>query len=88
LARGRCRLIGACSSLIYRDVEAALEYLQRGVGVEVEEIGERRCGAVRAAGCRQGENPLLLQPDLPEGCVAAMSSRAGATCAADSDGHH
>lgn len=53
-------------SLTYRDLEAALDFLQRAFGLEAEDLGRDEHGALRHASVRHGEGLVLLQPDLPD----------------------
>jgi uncharacterized glyoxalase superfamily protein PhnB len=53
-------------SLTYRDLEAALEFLEKAFGLEPEVLGTDEQGAVRHAAVRHGEGLVLLQPDLPD----------------------
>jgi uncharacterized glyoxalase superfamily protein PhnB len=53
-------------SLTYRDVEAALEFLEQAFGFELEDVGRDPHGAIRHAALRYGEGVVLLQPDLPD----------------------
>ncbi len=53
-------------SLTYRDLEAALEFLEKAFGLEPEEPGTDEHGAVRHAVLRHGDGLVLLQPDLPD----------------------
>ncbi len=53
-------------SLTYRDLEAALEFLERAFGLEPEVLGTDEQGAIRHAAVRHGEGLVLLQPDLPD----------------------
>jgi uncharacterized glyoxalase superfamily protein PhnB len=53
-------------SLTYRDLEAALEFLEKAFGLEPEVLGTDEHGAVRHAAVRHGEGLVLLQPDLPD----------------------
>jgi uncharacterized glyoxalase superfamily protein PhnB len=76
-------------SLTYRDVEAALEFLQRAFGFEAEEMGRDGAGAVRYATLRHGEGRVLLQPDLPEELHGSHVGRGWTYVAvADPDGHY
>jgi uncharacterized glyoxalase superfamily protein PhnB len=43
------------SSLTYRDVEAALEFLEQAFGFEPEDVGRDAHGAIRHAAVRYGE---------------------------------
>ncbi len=53
-------------SLTYRDLEAALEFLEKAFGLEPEVLGTDEHGAIRHAAVRHGEGLVLLQPDLPD----------------------
>jgi len=53
-------------SLTYRDLEAALEFLEEAFGLEPEVLGTDERGAIRHAAVRHGEGLVLLQPDLPD----------------------
>jgi uncharacterized glyoxalase superfamily protein PhnB len=53
-------------SLTYRDLEAALEFLEKAFGLEPEVLGTDEQGAIRHAAVRHGEGLVLLQPDLPD----------------------
>jgi uncharacterized glyoxalase superfamily protein PhnB len=53
-------------SLTYRDLEAALEFLEKAFGFEPEVLGTDEHGAIRHAALRHGEGSVLLQPDLPD----------------------
>ena len=53
-------------SLTYRDLGAALEFLEKAFGLEPEDVGTDERGAVRHAALRQGDGLVLLQPDLPD----------------------
>ncbi len=53
-------------SLTYRDLEAALEFLEKAFGLEPEVLGTDEHGAVRYAALRHGEGAILVQPDLPD----------------------
>ena len=53
-------------SLTYRDLEAALEFLEKAFGLEPEDLGTDGHGALRHAALRHGEGLVLLQPDLPD----------------------
>ena len=53
-------------SLTYRDLEAALEFLEQAFGLEPEVLGADEQGAIRHAAVRHGEGLVLLQPDLPD----------------------
>ena len=53
-------------SLTYRDLEAALEFLEEAFGLEPEVLGTDEHGAIRHAAVRHGEGLVLLQPDLPD----------------------
>ncbi len=53
-------------SLTYRDLEAALEFLEQAFGLEPEVLGTDEQGAIRHAAVRHGEGLVLLQPDLPD----------------------
>jgi uncharacterized glyoxalase superfamily protein PhnB len=53
-------------SLTYRDLEAALAFLQRAFGLTVEDRMTDDRGALRLAAARHGEGRVLLQPDLPD----------------------
>ena len=53
-------------SLTYRDLEAALEFLEKAFGLEPEVLGTDEWGAIRHAAVGHGEGLVLLQPDLPD----------------------
>jgi uncharacterized glyoxalase superfamily protein PhnB len=53
-------------SLTYRDVEAALEFLERAFGFDPEDVGRDNQGAIRHAALRHGQGLVLLQPDVPD----------------------
>jgi uncharacterized glyoxalase superfamily protein PhnB len=53
-------------SLTYRDLEAALGFLERAFGLEPEDVETDEQGAVRSAAVRHGDGRVLLQPDLPD----------------------
>jgi uncharacterized glyoxalase superfamily protein PhnB len=53
-------------ALTYRDLGAALEFLERGFGLQPDEVGTDEHGAIRHAVLKHGEGRVLLQPDLPE----------------------
>ncbi len=53
-------------SLTYRDLEAAIEFLEQAVGFAVEDRVTGQQGALRLASARYGEGRVLLQPDLPD----------------------
>jgi uncharacterized glyoxalase superfamily protein PhnB len=53
-------------SLTYRDLDAAVDFLQRAFGLELEDLGRDEDGAIRHASLRHGEGLVLLQPDLPD----------------------
>jgi uncharacterized glyoxalase superfamily protein PhnB len=53
-------------SLTYRDLEAALEFLEKAFGLEPEVLGTDEHGAIRHAAVRHSEGLVLLQPDLPD----------------------
>jgi hypothetical protein len=52
-------------SLTYRDVAAALGFLQHAFGVMPDDTGVDEQGAVRYAAVRHGTGLVLPQPDLP-----------------------
>jgi uncharacterized glyoxalase superfamily protein PhnB len=52
-------------SLTYRDVEAALGFLETAFGLEPEDVGRDEQGAIRHAALRCGAGLVLVQPDLP-----------------------
>ena len=54
------------ASLTYRDLEAALEFLEKAFGLEPEDLGTDEHGVLRHAALRHGEGLVLLQPDLPD----------------------
>ena len=64
-------------SLTYRDLEAALEFLEKAFGLEPEELGTDEHGAVRHAVLRHGDGLVLLQPDLRTSCTEVISVRGG-----------
>jgi hypothetical protein len=53
-------------SLTYRDLEAALDFLQGAFGLEPEDLGRDENGRLRYVSVRHGEGLVLLQPDLPD----------------------
>ena len=53
-------------SLTYRDLDAAVDFLQRAFGLELEDLGRDEHGTIRHASLRHGEGLVLLQPDLPD----------------------
>ncbi len=53
-------------SLTYRDVEAALAFLQRAFGFAPEVLGTDENGAIRFAALKHGAGTILVQPDLPD----------------------
>ncbi len=53
-------------SLTYRDLEGALEFLEKAFGLEPEVLATDEHGAIRHAALRHGEGLVLLQPDLPD----------------------
>jgi len=53
-------------SLTYRDLEAALEFLEKAFGLVPEVLGTDEHGAIRHAAVRHGEGLVLLEPDLPD----------------------
>jgi len=53
-------------SLTYRDLEAALEFLEQAFGLEPQVLGTDEQGAIRHAAVRHGAGLVLLQPDLPD----------------------
>jgi uncharacterized glyoxalase superfamily protein PhnB len=53
-------------SLTYQDVEAALDFLEKGFGLNPEVLGTDEHGATRHAALRHGEGMILVQPDLPD----------------------
>src|SRR6266705_3180987 len=59
-------LMDVYPSLTYRDLEAALEFLEQAFGLEPEVLGADEQGAIRHAAVRHGEGLVLLQPDLPD----------------------
>src|SRR5262249_52973286 len=61
-----CGAMDVYPSLTYRDLEAALEFLETGFGLQPEEVGTDEQGAIRHAVLRHGDGRVLLQPDLPE----------------------
>jgi uncharacterized glyoxalase superfamily protein PhnB len=53
-------------SLTYRDLGAALEFLEKGFALQPEDVATDEQGAIRHAVLKHGEGAILLQPDLPE----------------------
>jgi uncharacterized glyoxalase superfamily protein PhnB len=53
-------------SLTYRDVEAAIAFLERALGLAPEDIIRDEQGMVRSAILRCGSGSVLVQPDLPD----------------------
>jgi uncharacterized glyoxalase superfamily protein PhnB len=66
-------------SLTYRDLEAALEFLEKAFGLEPEDLGTDEHGDLRHAVLRYGEGLVLLQPDLPDELHGPTSARDGCT---------
>ena len=64
--RGVGGVMGAHASLTYRDIDAALAFLQRAFGAVLEEVGRDERGVIRHAAVRFGDGIVLVQPDLPE----------------------
>jgi uncharacterized glyoxalase superfamily protein PhnB len=52
-------------SLTYRDLEAAVAFLERAFGLKLEDRVTDKQGRLRVATARHGEGRVLLQPDLP-----------------------
>ena len=53
-------------SLTYRDVEAALAWLEAVFGLEPLIFDEERAERVRFAAVRHGRGMIMVQPELPE----------------------
>ncbi|MDQ6805065.1 MAG: VOC family protein [Actinomycetota bacterium] len=53
-------------ALTYRDLEAAVAFLERTFGLTMEDPVTDGRGALRAVAARHGEGRVLLQPDLPD----------------------
>jgi uncharacterized glyoxalase superfamily protein PhnB len=53
-------------SLTYRDLEAAIDFLERAFDFQPEDLGADERGALRYASLRHGDGLVLLQPDLPD----------------------
>ncbi len=58
--------MGVYASLTYRDVGAALEFLEKAFDFVPEDVGRAEDGTIRHAAVRYGEGLVLLQPDLPD----------------------
>jgi len=52
--------------LTYRDLEAAVVFLERAFGLELEEAVTAEGGKFRLVTMRHGDGRVLLQPDLPD----------------------
>jgi len=52
--------------LTYRDLEAAVVFLERAFGLELEEAVTDEGGKLRLVTMRHGDGRVLLQPDLPD----------------------
>jgi uncharacterized glyoxalase superfamily protein PhnB len=55
-----------CASLTYRDVKAALSFLQSAFGLEPMEVVTDEHGAIRFASVSHADGVVLIQPDVPE----------------------
>ena len=53
-------------SLTYRDLAAALDFLEKAFGFEPEVLGTDESGVIRYAALKHGVGRILLQPDLPD----------------------
>jgi len=53
-------------SLTYRDLEAAVVFLERAFGLELEDAVTAEGGKLRLVTMRHGDGRVLLQPDLPD----------------------
>ncbi len=53
-------------ALTYRDLEAAVAFLERAFGLTMEDPVTDGRGALRAVAACHGEGRVLLQPDLPD----------------------
>jgi uncharacterized glyoxalase superfamily protein PhnB len=53
-------------SLTYRDLDAAVEFLNRAFGFALEETVADESGKLRLVTMRHGSGRVLLQPDLPD----------------------
>lgn len=53
-------------SLTYRDVEAALEFLETAFGLEPVSFDEEGAEEIRFAAVRHRDGMVMVQPELPE----------------------
>jgi uncharacterized glyoxalase superfamily protein PhnB len=76
-------------SLTYRDLGAALEFLERAFGLEAGEVVSDDRGAIRSAVLSHGDGRVLLQPDLPAELHGSHVGRGWVYVAvSDPDAHH
>jgi uncharacterized glyoxalase superfamily protein PhnB len=69
-------------SLTYRDVEAALEWLETAFGLEPLIFDEAGAERVRFAAVRHGRGMVMVQPELPEDLYAS-ERRSRSQCRTD-----
>ena len=71
------RLVDVCPSLTYRDLEAAVVFLERAFGLELEEAVTDEGGKFRLVTMRQAMDACCCSLIFPMSCTEATSGTAG-----------